>query len=523
MPSLPSVAVTIGRSLDCPSTISWTGAVTTSDMVFLSCDSRGDGDVPRRPVVGDCAWWACWACACVPSLAWIDGTRANRSVTNPRRDVGAAVTTITPGRAQAPDEAGRGLGDALVRRRQRHPHVLRVAVERAGRDEDPEPGQVRDRGPAVLAAGLRAHPQVQAGVRAVDRVARALERRAQHPAPAPVDAPAASATCSSSASAAVVAACTGPGTIMPGVLAHLEQPRDERRVARDERRAVAREVGLLGQRVHREQAREVAAGHPRVEDARHARSTPTARPTPARRSTRRTRPRRAAPTRAPRRRPRAAGRRRAPSRRGCPGSSARPAGRRRRPRQARRRVVGRLAASHPPAARPRRTSGRPPTGAAPRRPRRGRAATAGTRRAPWSRPSAAPPPGRARGRRAGGRTSRRRPAAARACRASSGSPASPPPPPAPPARRSGVGSTGVPTDRSTMPPGYARARSANGVERVPGEVRQGAGQQAHRARRQSPCTRSGSVAMIGWSLSISPIFAAPPGEPRSSKNSTFAL
>ncbi len=34
---------------------------------------------------------------------------------------------------------------------------------------------------------------------------------------------------------------------------------------------------------------------------------------------------------------------------------------------------------------------------------------------------------------------------------------------------------------------------------------------------------AGSAATIGWSLSILPTLDAPPGEPRSSKNSTFAL
>ena len=41
------------------------------------------------------------------------------------------------------------------------------------------------------------------------------------------------------------------------------------------------------------------------------------------------------------------------------------------------------------------------------------------------------------------------------------------------------------------------------------------------AARLYPCC-GGSAAMIGWSLGIIPSLAAPPGEPSSSKNSTFA-
>jgi len=58
---------------------------------------------------------------------------------------------------------------------------------------------------------------------------------------------------------------------------------------------------------------------------------------------------------------------------------------------------------------------------------------------------------------------------------------------------------------------------------IPGVVL-GDRDEAHAGARDrwvySPC--GGSAAMIGWSLAISPILAAPPGEPRSSKNSTLA-
>ena len=66
-----------------------------------------------------------------------------------------------------------------------------------------------------------------------------------------------------------------------------------------------------------------------------------------------------------------------------------------------------------------------------------------------------------------------------------------------------------------------------GREVVPGEVGQQAGDAGARQARAPFWSREGdqwswacggSAATIGWSLSISPILAAPPGEPRSSKN-----
>ena len=44
-----------------------------------------------------------------------------------------------------------------------------------------------------------------------------------------------------------------------------------------------------------------------------------------------------------------------------------------------------------------------------------------------------------------------------------------------------------------------------------------------RPERHTQCTWGGSAAMTGWSFGITPILAAPPGEPMSSKNSTLAL
>ena len=55
---------------------------------------------------------------------------------------------------------------------------------------------------------------------------------------------------------------------------------------------------------------------------------------------------------------------------------------------------------------------------------------------------------------------------------------------------------------------------------IPGEVRKAPGDQL--ARDQWSWFCGGSSAIIGWSWSISPILAAPPGEPRSSKKWTLA-
>ena len=40
---------------------------------------------------------------------------------------------------------------------------------------------------------------------------------------------------------------------------------------------------------------------------------------------------------------------------------------------------------------------------------------------------------------------------------------------------------------------------------------------------EGQCSWGGSAAMMGWSFGITPTLAAPPGEPMSSKNSTFAV
>ena len=86
---------------------------------------------------------------------------------------------------------------------------------------------------------------------------------------------------------------------------------------------------------------------------------------------------------------------------------------------------------------------------------------------------------------------------------------------------SGTGSTGVPTDRSTMPSGCADARGLARRRAGPTGSRGAGRASGDGAQLSTAC--GGRAATIGWSFSILPILAAPPGEPRSSKNSTLAL
>ena len=88
-----------------------------------------------------------------------------------------------------------------------------------------------------------------------------------------------------------------------------------------------------------------------------------------------------------------------------------------------------------------------------------------------------------------------------------------------------------------MPSGWARARSAIGTSGSQGKSgsrpetdvpptgdpggRHGRTQRA--GVGHSSCSCGGSAATSGWSFSMTPILAAPPGEPRSSKNSTLAV
>ena len=229
------------------------------------------------------------------------------------------------------------------------------------------------------------------------------------------------------------------------------------------------------------------------------------------------RPRRA---RGPRRRPCAGARPAAPGRSGCPASSARPGGP----------AAGRATSGRPrrqgwrrPAAPPRRTSGRPPPGC--------------TTTSPGAEPQQGRQPGhqllgadRRQHRRPGRRPVHRdaanqpdrRPRAAPACRGSAGSRARRRRPRAPGVRPRGWGRPACrPTGRRCRPGGARRGLGERG-QPVPGEVRQPAGR-APLGVSARLCSCGGSAAISGWSLSILPSLAAPPGEPRSSKNSTFAL
>jgi len=68
-------------------------------------------------------------------------------------------------------------------------------------------------------------------------------------------------------------------------------------------------------------------------------------------------------------------------------------------------------------------------------------------------------------------------------------------------------------DPVRMGPGFLAVRG----EQIPGEP----GQPCGEGQLASPC--GGSAATMGWSLLIFPTLEAPPGEPSSLKNSTFAL
>ena len=88
--------------------------------------------------------------------------------------------------------------------------------------------------------------------------------------------------------------------------------------------------------------------------------------------------------------------------------------------------------------------------------------------------------------------------------------------------RRAAGPTGSPAARSRFPVRHVRrpadARAAPCARRRPAARSPAA---CGPASVSSAC--GGSAATIGWSLSILPTLEAPPGEPRSSKNSTFAL
>ena len=77
----------------------------------------------------------------------------------------------------------------------------------------------------------------------------------------------------------------------------------------------------------------------------------------------------------------------------------------------------------------------------------------------------------------------------------------------------GMGAGGVAV-RSDLVPGEVREPGGDGVAEVSAAL-------DHR-QRHSSCSWGGSASISGWSLSMTPILAAPPGEPRSSKKCTFA-
>ena len=169
----------------------------------------------------------------------------------------------------------------------------------------------------------RVDPQVEPGLGVVDPQAGRLEARRAAPRAGRRSAPAARATCASSPSAATIAACTGAGTIMPGVLAHLEQlarpePGHRRRTPPGSRPGWTAWTAS-GPRAGRRGCRRRPAG--RSTDTCRSRPTPpaelgvalVARPPPRR-------------ARGPSRRPCAGARPAAPGRSGWPASSARPAG-----------------------------------------------------------------------------------------------------------------------------------------------------------------------------------------------------
>ncbi|GAA2252107.1 hypothetical protein GCM10010104_56210 [Streptomyces indiaensis] len=86
-------------------------------------------------------------------------------------------------------------------------------------------------------------------------------------------------------------------------------------------------------------------------------------------------------------------------------------------------------------------------------------------------------------------------------------------------KRSETADTGSGSLSGTYEPVTANASAPYGDQRVIGPY----GTEAARSAGRSYWFCGGSAATKGWSRSISPSLLAPPGEPSSSKNSTFAL
>ncbi len=183
-----------------------------------------------------------------------------------------------------------------------------------------------------------------------------------------------------------------------------------------------------------------------------------------------------------------------------------------------------------PAPRRPRRSGRPARGT--RRGRRGRSrgGAAAGRSAPSTRSRGSPHRDRAPSPRRAARASRGRPAGSPPARSWRGSPGASAAADSASCTTCGVGSTGVPIERSTMPSGWARAVAAYAVSWSHGKsgqalrtrFRDGRCAPARPPRRHSSCSCGGSASTSGWSFSMTPILAAPPGEPRSSKKCTLA-
>ena len=127
-------------------------------------------------------------------------------------------------------------------------------------------------------------------------------------------------------------------------------------------------------------------------------------------------------------------------------------------------------------------------------------------------------------RRAAGRASPGTPAGCRPARSSSGSPASRPPRTARAARPRASGRRACRPRGRRCRRGAPRAVAACAVrwsQGKSGSRRRDRGRRGRRAQESWFC--GGRAATNGWSLSISPILAAPPGEPRSSKKPTLAV
>ena len=300
------------------------------------------------------------------------------------------------------------------------------------------------------------------------------------------------------------------GHHQPEVLAYGEQLADHGGVAGDEGAAVAREVGALGQRVHREDARRASRRRSRGGAPRPRSALPGALEVALVADQQRPRARGTSP------RPCAGGRAAAPARSGWTGSSARAA----RGSGARREVSESVAtASAPASARPDLVGrvgdcgvGDQVAGADPEVGRhRGDQLLGADHREHAVEPEAGDA---VAARQPVDRTpagSRTRPIVLRVAGESAASRSAC-------CTTSGVGSTGVPIERSTTPSGWARAFSAYGVSRSQGK----SGSAVRRRPRGQSWGCGGSASISGWSLSISPILAAPPGEPRSSKKWTLA-